>query len=224
VPILLATSPLAATRSAPTMTRSMSPRASRLPAATSGNRVTGIPSRCSSQAVRRAPCSTGRVSSAYTRTRLPAATAERITPSAVPCPAVARAPALQWVRMRAPSGTSAAPCAPMRRFAAMSSEKISRALPVSASTIAPTSWPGTLRQQARIRSSAQNRFTAVGRLAARTRKPLSSSAEKSAGAAPRRRCASTAIPNAAAQPIAGAPRTARSRMASAVAVADARDR
>ena len=66
-------------------------------AATSGRIVTSIPSFASSQAVRRAPCQKGRVSSAKTATGRSAARA-RTTPSAVPTPAVARAPALQWVR------------------------------------------------------------------------------------------------------------------------------
>ena len=60
--------------------------------------VTGISSRDSSHAVRRAPCRSGRVSHAITFTVLPAFTAERITPSAVPHDEQARAPALQWVR------------------------------------------------------------------------------------------------------------------------------
>ena len=59
--------------------------------------VTGMPSRWSSQAVRRAPCRKGRVSSASTATFFPASTAPRITPSAVPYPAVANAPAYQAV-------------------------------------------------------------------------------------------------------------------------------
>jgi hypothetical protein len=87
----------------------------------------GMPSWVSSQAVRRAPCNQGRVSSASTRTRLPAATAPRTTPRAVPKPAVASAPALQWVRITASSGTSAAPWAPIARQAARSSAQIARA-------------------------------------------------------------------------------------------------
>ena len=43
-----------------------------------------IPSRTSSQAVSRAPCRNGRVSSAKTAIRLPCSTAARITPSADP--------------------------------------------------------------------------------------------------------------------------------------------
>ena len=46
--------------------------------------VVGMRSCISSQAVSRAPCRKGRVSSANTWMRLPCSTAERITPSAVP--------------------------------------------------------------------------------------------------------------------------------------------
>ena len=59
--------------------------------------VVGIPSCCSSQTVSRAPCRKGRVSSAKTSTCFPISRAARITPRAVPYPAVASAPALQWV-------------------------------------------------------------------------------------------------------------------------------
>ena len=45
---------------------------------------TGIPSRESSHAVSRAPWRNGRVSHASTRIGLPASTAPRMTPSAVP--------------------------------------------------------------------------------------------------------------------------------------------
>ena len=54
--------------------------------------VTGTPARASSQLVSREPWSNGRVSSANTCTTLPCSAAARITPSAVPYPAVARAP------------------------------------------------------------------------------------------------------------------------------------
>ena len=46
--------------------------------------VVSMPSRISSQAVSRAPCINGRVSSAKTATCLPFSTAPRMTPSAVP--------------------------------------------------------------------------------------------------------------------------------------------
>src|SRR6188768_1196605 len=56
VPTLLAVSPFAAIRSAPTITTSTSPVAMRWPAATSGSSVCGTPAWASSQAVSRAPC------------------------------------------------------------------------------------------------------------------------------------------------------------------------
>ena len=83
--------------------------------------VVSMPSRSSSHAVSRAPWRKGRVSSASTVTRLPASTAPRMTPSAVPYPAVASAPALQWVRIVASCGTTAAPNAPIARQLATSS-------------------------------------------------------------------------------------------------------
>src|SRR5207247_4240899 len=46
-----------------------------------------------------------------------------MTPRAVPWPAVARAPVLQWVRTRAPSGTRAAPARPMARVISRSALK-----------------------------------------------------------------------------------------------------
>ena len=58
---------------------------------------------------------------------LPASCAARMTPSAVPYPPVARAPALQCVRTVAPSGTSSAPSAPIARHAATSSRWIASA-------------------------------------------------------------------------------------------------
>ena len=81
--------------------------------------VQGIPSCTSSHAVSRAPCRYGRVSFAITEMFL--SLAERITPSAVPNPAVASAPVLQWVMTRARSGIRLAPRLPIARFAARSS-------------------------------------------------------------------------------------------------------
>ena len=94
--------------------------------------------------------------------------APRMTPRAVPYPAVASAPALQCVRMRALSGTTLAPYAPMARQLATSSSWMapasatSRAL--SCSTDSPAVTPAA--NDCFIRSMAQNRFTAVGRVAA----------------------------------------------------------
>ncbi len=124
-----------------------------------------MPSRISSQAVSRAPCRNGRVSSASTRTFLPASTAPRTTPSAVPYPAVARPPALQCVRIVASAGTNSAPKRPMVWHASRSSRWISRA---SSSRRAATAALSALRARAsaatrRMRSTAQPRLTAVGR-------------------------------------------------------------
>lgn len=64
VPTLLAASPLAAMRSAPTITASTFPSAISDAAMSSHCSVTGTPARANSYAVRRAPWFTGRVSSA----------------------------------------------------------------------------------------------------------------------------------------------------------------
>ena len=80
MPILFATSPLAAIRSAPTTTRSTSPAAISEPAAESAITEYGIPNCSSSHAVSRAPWSSGRVS--FTQTC--PTSAARSTPSAVP--------------------------------------------------------------------------------------------------------------------------------------------
>src|SRR6266705_35680 len=218
VPILFATSPFAAMRSAPTITTSTFPRLMRWPAELSVMSVTGILSRISSQAVRRAPCRYGRVSLAITETRLPASRAERTTPSAVPCPAVASAPVLQWVRMRAPSGTCFAPARPMAWLVSRSARKISSAVPASRAAAAFGS-PRCAASSERMRSSAQKRFTAVGRLVASASNAASIAAENSARVRCCSRCASSAMPNAAAQPITGAPRTTIERMASATSAA-----
>ena len=57
----------------------------------------------------------GLVSQAITLISLPASTAERITPRAVPHSLQARAPALQCVRTVQRSGNNAAPCCPILR-------------------------------------------------------------------------------------------------------------
>ena len=66
VPILLAVSPLAATRSQPTRQASTQPFFITMEHISSHTSVTSTPASLSSQAVRRAPCSRGRVSSANT--------------------------------------------------------------------------------------------------------------------------------------------------------------
>jgi hypothetical protein len=70
VPTLLAVSPLAAMRSAPTITRRPAPRISSRPAALSAMSVCGTPAARSSQAVSR-PWLRGRVSLTQTSTAMP---------------------------------------------------------------------------------------------------------------------------------------------------------
>ena len=67
-----------------------------------------------------------------------------------------------------------------------------------------------------MRSMAQNRFTAVGRVAAKARQSRSKSRANRSAVRVR---APSAIPIAAATPIAGAPRTTISRMARITSVA-----
>ena len=62
-----------------------------------GDHPVGIPARPSSQAVSRAPWSSGRVSSTHTSASRPRSQAAASTPPAVPRPPVASAPVLQWV-------------------------------------------------------------------------------------------------------------------------------
>src|SRR5262245_44312749 len=149
--------------------------------------------------------------------RLPASRAESTTPSAVPWPAVASAPVLQWVRTRAPSGTRAAPARPIARFVSTSARK--RASAASASLSAATAGSPCFASTARMRSSAQNRLTAVGRLSANVASAACSASENWAGALCLSFRASSATPKAAAQPIAGAPRTAIARIATATSAA-----
>ena len=202
---MLAVSPFAAMRSAPVTIRSTSPRAITDAATTSAISRCGMPSRTHSHAVKREPCITGRVSSTHTSATLPCACAARTTPSAVPYPAVASAPALQWVRIRAFGGTSEAPWVPMARFAAMSSSRIACA---SASSRAGTWSSGSALDATamrRMRSSAQNRLTAVI--------AVSRSAIRPSNVAARLSRAASTTPKAAATPIAGAPRTTSARIA-----------
>ena len=78
--ILLATSPLAAIRSAPTIQQAISSLRRTVAAILSHMTCTGTPLCCSSQAVRRDPCKRGRVSSANTAIFLPCSWAAYITP------------------------------------------------------------------------------------------------------------------------------------------------
>ena len=108
------------------------------------------------------PAARGRVSSAKTRTIFPAFAAERMTPKAVPYPAVARAPALQWVRTRAFSGIRGSPKAPMARLIFSSSAAISRAKFRSFSFISAKGRSLWVLTKSFILSNAQKRLTAVG--------------------------------------------------------------
>ncbi len=85
VPNLFAVSPFLAMRSAPTTTASIRPRPKRLATAASGSTACAMPSRPSSHAVRRAPCSSGRVSGTQTNGSRPSACNRRTTPNAVTC-------------------------------------------------------------------------------------------------------------------------------------------
>ena len=102
----------------------------------------------------------------------PCATPARITPSAVPKPAVASEPVLQWVSTLLPGSISAAPSAPMRRFAARSSVAIS----VASSRRTSRQFVPASSSARRMRASAQARFTAVGRAALRCANAGSSAA------------------------------------------------
>ncbi|MCY1176711.1 hypothetical protein D9M73_169930 [compost metagenome] len=165
MPILFATSPLAVMRSAPTITQLMPSVFIRCAAAASAFRLTGMPSPASSQAVSRAPCSQGRVSSANTRSTRPATCAARITPSAVPKPPVASAPVLQWVRIFCgPLCCLRISSTPSWAMVRLASRSLSWMATASAAMIAATSSPALSRnKRSRMRLSAQNRLAPVGR-------------------------------------------------------------
>ena len=212
---MLAVSPLAQMRSAPTITHCTAPVFIRCAAAESAISVAGMPSCISSQAVRRAPCCQGRVSPAKTLSIRPWATPARITPSAVPKPAVASEPVLQWVSTPLPGSISEAPSVPMARLAARSSVSIARA---SASSAARQSMPSPAwarSSAARMRARAQARLTAVGRAALRRCSAGSSATAASAASAASISRAASTVPQAAEMPMAGAPRTASAWMAAA---------
>ena len=154
--------------------------------------VCGMPAASSSHAVRRAPWSSGRVSSTSTCESGPRSQAARSAPTAravaaggeTACVAVRERPRLRR--------KSSAACADIRRQRSTSSWWSARA----------RSGVGS----SRICASAHGRFTAVGRDAASTRSASAMSSPSSAA---------SASPYAAATPIAGAPRMAISRIASA---------
>ena len=216
---MLATSPFAQMRSAPTITHCTCPVFIRCDAAASAIRVASMPSCCSSHTVSRAPCSQGRVSPAKTRSIRSCATPARITPSAVPKPAVASEPVLQWVNTPLPLAISCAPSLPILWFAARSS--VAMACASRNSTVRQSS-PALVKAR-RMRCSAQARLTAVGRAALRcsmtgSRRSAASAAVSTSPplVASSSRAANT-TPQAAAMPIAGAPRTISAWIASATA-------
>ena len=132
LPTLLAVSPLAVILSAPMSTTSARPRARTDAAAPSTSNRNGAPMRASSQAVRRAPWSSGRVSSGSASSSRPRACTSPITPSAVPRSTAASAPVLQMVMIRirgraTSSRTRSAPRTAMAPQAAMSSSRIASA-------------------------------------------------------------------------------------------------
>ena len=110
----------------------------------------------------------------------PTPSAARITPSAVPYPAVASAPALQWVKTAPLLGSSTAPCRPMASLAAMSSTSMRCASATSSALISSTGNDRNCSNLSRIRRIAQNRFTAVGRVPASTLQIASNSRSSSA--------------------------------------------
>ena len=157
-------SPLAAMRSAPTMTASTQPFLMTLAAMLSVMSAEGTPATRSSQAVRRPPCLTGRVSSTHTCSILPCSCAVKMTPSAVPKYAVASEPALQCVSTFESSPSSSAPCAPMLAVALLVlGDHVERLLQHELAQLA-RGQVGVVVRDARMRSAPQNRFTAVGRV------------------------------------------------------------
>ena len=134
-----------------------------------------MPSWSSSQAVSRAPWSHGRVSPAKTAHFFPPWSAARTTPRAVPYPAVASPPALQWVRIPLPSGTSCAPNRPMALHAARSSSSTRSASALSAAKVRGCT--------SESRSKDQRRFTAVGRASSKACRAVSNSSAASAESA-----------------------------------------
>ena len=125
-----------------------------------------------------------------------------ITPRAVPTPAVAMAPVWQWCNTRQSFESKPTPCCTNCIVRRRSSASI-----VSARSCKATgSTGGRAAVELRIRSRAQPRLTAVGRDARRT-------AMASSRSSPARAAITT--PQAAATPIAGAPRTAIVAIASA---------
>jgi hypothetical protein len=115
---------------------------------------------------------------------------------------------LQWVSTRASAGTTSAPNAPIARQFATSSSWIACASASRRSLICSTDAPAcAVSAKARfMRSIAQNRLTAVGRVAAISSQVLWNSAANFCVPVALLLRMPTAMPIAAATPIAGAPR------------------
>ena len=209
MPILLATSPLAATRSAPTTTASARCWLIRNGAAPSQASRCSMPSWPSSQQVSRAPWSSGLVSSTITCASAPSACRARITPSAVPQPRQARLPVLQWVWMRSRPDPQVclSQSAPRRLICSLAVTDEPITARAAASTAARPC--GILPATA---VTSRRRLTAVG-LASAIRLISASSRAASQPSRPPWRTAS-ATPRAPAAPSTGAPRTASVVMAS----------
>ena len=155
-------------RSAPTTTRSISPSRISGPAMLSVMTVVSMPSRSSSHAVSRAPCRNGRVSSASTRTCLPCSTAARIDAERGAVPGGGKRAGVavrehardvghdRRRRSRRARGS-------WRRLRRGCAAPRARSRSCSWSTDSPASTPAAKLRF--IRSMAQNRFTAVGRVA-----------------------------------------------------------
>ena len=200
-------------RSAPTTTPSTTPRAISAPTDQSVTSRYGMPSRASSQAVSRAPCSSGRVSS--TQTSPPARAPRRLDDAQRGADAGGGERAGVAVGQHAVAGREQlGPCSPIRRLPRRRSAQ--RAAPRRG---APRQLRGARAASARDRhdlaaaSSAQRRLTAVGRVAAGAAAP-----PRPLRPPPRRRLgwsSASTSPYAAATPIAGAPRTASRRIAAA---------
>ena len=86
---------------------------------------------------------------------------------AVPYLAVAKVPALQWVRMPSPCFKRLNPISPMFRLMATSSSRMAWASVKRISLIWATSLSKLARMTRSMRFKAQNKFTAVGREEAR---------------------------------------------------------
>ena len=138
-----------------------------------------------------------------------------MTPSAVPTATVARAPALQCVRIETGLVNKVAPYRAIFSFTFLSSLAIDSASSSSRSTVSGIDNPTDTSVKILImRLTAQERFTAVGRVAfnsaATSGKWCSSDwPSRAIAIAPR------TMPYAAAAPMAGAPRTSSLRIASA---------